>query len=74
MPNQNVKQNNDALAPVTENKAQNKEKTHLKEQDKCPIKLDTLQDYWNLMKQHYTRKQRKMKIWHLLVLQMKREV
>ena len=62
MPNQNVKQNNDALAPVTENKAQNKEKTHLKEQDKCPIKLDTLQDYWNLMKQHYTRDQRKMKI------------
>lgn len=61
MPNQNTKQNNDALAPVTNNKAQKNEKMHLKEQDKCPIKIETLEEYWNLMKQHYTRDQRRMK-------------
>lgn len=61
MPNQNTKQNNDALVPVRENKAQKDEKKHLKEQDKCPIKLETLLEYWELMKQHYVRDQRRMK-------------
>jgi len=57
MPNQNVKQNNANLEP------KGKEKTiKVKEQDKCPIKLSTLQDYWDLMKQHYTRDQRRMKV------------
>ena len=51
MPNQNVKQNNDALVPATNNKAQNKEQMRLREQKDCPIKIETLMEYWDLMKQ-----------------------
>lgn len=57
MPNQNVKQNNANLEPKSKEKP-----NKIKEQDKCPIKLSTLQEYWDLMKQHYTRDQRRMKI------------
>ena len=51
MPMQDNKQDNTKLDPV-----QNKQK------DKCPIKLETLQEYWNLMKQHYARDQKRMKM------------
>lgn len=61
MPNQNTKQNNANLEPNTNNKAQKNEKVHLKEQDKCPIKIETLVEYWDLMKQHYSRDQKRMK-------------
>ena len=62
MPNQNVKQNNDALVPATNNKAQNKEQMRLREQKDCPIKIETLMEYWDLMKQHYARDQKRMKM------------
>ena len=57
MPNQNVKQNNANLEP------QDKEKCKgIKEQKDCPIKLESLNDYWNLMKQHYARDQKRMRM------------
>lgn len=62
MPNQNTKQNNDALMPATENKTQEKEKMHLKEQNKCPIKIETLRDYYELMKQHYAKEHKRMRL------------
>lgn len=62
MPNQNVKQNNDALVPTTNNKTQNKEQMRLREQNNCPIKIETLMEYWDLMKQHYARDQKRMKM------------
>jgi hypothetical protein len=56
MPNQNQKQNNDNLDPKIQ------EVPKVKEQNKCPIRVETLMEYWNLMKQHYSRDQRKMKM------------
>lgn len=50
MPNQNIKQNNADLEP---NK--NKEKG-------CPIRLETLLEYWDLMKQHYARDHKRMRM------------
>lgn len=61
MPNQNTKQNNDALMPDKDIKTQKDEKVHLKEQQDCPIKLSTLEEYWNLMKQHYAKDHKKMR-------------
>lgn len=60
MPMQNVKQNNDNLEPK-----QNKQETAAnksKETNNCPIKLETLQEYWNLMKQHYARDHKRMRM------------
>ena len=60
MPMQNVKQNNDNLEPK-----QNKQETvanKSKETNNCPIKLETLQEYWNLMKQHYARDHKRMRM------------
>lgn len=57
MPNLNQIQNNDNLDAKS-----NPQMPEKPEQNKCPIKLDTLMDYWNLMKQHYARDQRKMKM------------
>ena len=54
MPNQNHKQDNSNLEPKSKNKIDN-------ELD-CPIKLCTLSNYWDLMKQHYTRDHKRMKM------------
>lgn len=57
MPNQNVKQNNDNLDPTIKEGVQK-----VKEQNNCPIKLDVLKEYWDLMKQHYARDQKRMRM------------
>lgn len=57
MPNQNVKQNNDNLDPTIKEGTQK-----VKEQNNCPIKLDVLKEYWDLMKQHYARDQKRMRM------------
>ena len=57
MPNQNLKQNNADLEPKGKEKCDN-----VKEQNDCPIKLDSLKEYWDLMKQHYTRDQKRMRM------------
>lgn len=57
MPNQNVKQNNDNLDPTIKEGIQK-----VKEQNNCPIKLDCLKEYWDLMKQHYARDQKRMRM------------
>lgn len=53
MPNQNLKQNNDNLTPNTKKGV---------EKSDCPISIQCLQDYWNLMKQHYARDHKKMRM------------
>ncbi len=53
MPNQNLKQNNDNLTPNLKKGV---------EKSDCPITIQTLQDYWNLMKQHYARDHKKMRM------------
>lgn len=62
MPMQNAKQNNANLTPKGNDKAGINDAKQRKEQDKCPIKLETLQEYWDLMKQHYSRDQKRMKM------------
>lgn len=57
MPNQNVKQNNDNLDPTIKEGTQK-----VKEQNNCPIRLDVLKEYWDLMKQHYARDQKRMRM------------
>ncbi len=57
MPNQNVKQNNENLEPKGKD-----EVLKTNEQNNCPIKLDCLKEYWDLMKQHYTRDQKRMRM------------
>ena len=57
MPNQNQKQNNDNLDPLIA-----KTSTGTKEQNGCPIKIETLSEYWNLMKQHYSRDHKRMRM------------
>lgn len=57
MPNQNVKQNNDNLDPTIKEGIQK-----VKEQNNCPIRLDCLKEYWDLMKQHYARDQKRMRM------------
>lgn len=61
MPNQNVKQDNDALMPLGNDKVQKDEKMRLKEQNNCPIPLCRLMEMWDLMKQHYARDHKRMK-------------
>ena len=53
MPNQNLKQDNDKLTPNIKKGV---------EKSDCPISIQCLQDYWNLMKQHYSRDHKKMKM------------
>ncbi|MCQ2968540.1 MAG: hypothetical protein MJ191_00185 [Clostridium sp.] len=59
MPTMNSIQDNSALEPKSNKK--DKETLARKEQDKCPIKIETLQEYWDLMKQHYARDHKRMK-------------
>ena len=61
MPNQNQKQNNSNLEPKSNPQAAN-DKKQIKEQAKCPIKIETLMEYWDLMKQHYARDHKKMRM------------
>ena len=51
MPNQNNKQDNSKLEPKSKN-------TVVKSD--CPISIDTLKEYWNLMKQNYSRDHKRM--------------
>lgn len=62
MPMQNAKQNNADLTPKGNDKAGINDFKQRKEQDKCPIKLETLSEYWDLMKQHYSRDQKRMRM------------
>ena len=51
MPNQNQKQNNSNLEPKSKQAGETSQRT----KPKCPIKIETLMEYWDLMKQHYSR-------------------
>lgn len=53
MPNQNNKQNNSNLEPKKSDQAVKSD---------CPIGMDLLKNYWDLMKQHYARDHKKMKM------------
>ena len=53
MPNQNNKQNNSNLEP---------RKTDQPLKSDCPISIDQLKNYWDLMNQHYARDHKKMKM------------
>lgn len=53
MPNQNNKQNNSNLEPKSNNQMTKSD---------CPITIDVLKNYWDLMKQHYARDHKKMKM------------
>lgn len=62
MPNQNLKQNNENLTPKDKRPDKKDKGPMLDKQNNCPIKLETLSEYWDLMKQHYARDHKRMRM------------